>query len=62
MIENAESNINNDRKKTYAEIVSGKKEPMTPVSRRVSFMDETPRNEEKENNMINQEECSSHSF
>ena len=62
MIENTGTNFNNNGKKTYAEILSGKKEPMTSVSRRVSFMDETPRNEEKENNMINQEECSSHSF
>ena len=51
-----------DQKKTYAEIVSNKKKPMTSINRRVRFIDENSRNEEKENNVINQEECSSHSF
>ena len=41
VIENTETNIKNNGKKTYAEIVSSKQKPMTSVSRRVSFIDET---------------------
>ncbi len=62
MIENIETTINNNGKKTYAEIVNGKQKPMTSVGRQVRFTDEIQNKQERENNMVNQEECKNHSF
>jgi hypothetical protein len=50
VIENIETNIHNNGKKTYAEIVSSKQKPMTSVSRQVSFADKTQRSKKNENN------------
>jgi hypothetical protein len=54
VIENIETNIHNNGKKTYAEIVSSKQKPMTSVSRQVSFAEETQGNKKSKNNEINQ--------
>jgi hypothetical protein len=57
VVENSEENINNNGNKTYAEIVSSKKAPMTSVSHQTDFTDETQQNKKKTNIRINQEEC-----
>jgi hypothetical protein len=62
VIENTETNIDNNSKKTYTEIVNSKQKPMTSVSCHVKFTNETKGNIKKKYDMINQEECNDHSF